>query len=104
MENGKRCQTGDNRSGDRGPQPQSRSPLSCAAANGAEEIELFVMGRLANPEIREHLSTCKRCEPLVAEYRNFIKNLKICLRDISERESSSRMLQPDHKAECQESL
>jgi len=56
----------------------------------AETIELYVMGRLDNPEICDHLNTCEICEPRVAECRELIKQLKISLREmIDEKESET---------------
>jgi anti-sigma factor RsiW len=44
-----------------------------------EDVELYVLGHLADPELRAHLDTCKDCRERVIECRDYIDVLRVAL-------------------------
>ena len=43
-------------------------------------IELYIMGRLEEGPVRQHLDTCDSCKDRVAEHRIYLDTLKQVLR------------------------
>ena len=41
-----------------------------------DTIELYVMGRMDDPVIREHLDTCEGCQARVIEAREYIQDMR----------------------------
>ena len=41
-----------------------------------DRLELYVMGRLDDPGLSEHLETCERCQARAVEAREYVRDLK----------------------------
>ena len=52
----------------------------------AETMELYVMGKLQDAAMVQHLKTCEICRPEVMEVKRFLKVMRIALRNHLDRE------------------